>query len=186
MEDREKILWKRIFAAAILFALAAGLLGRLFPQSVFYETCRYYAENLYRENESEFSLIKILKNIHYYAYFLNIRLLVPALAFLFFMMISKRTSEWFFVFVFLKSAAVSVHAVLIFGALGMEGIFHYVIPGILSESMYLLAVVEVYFYLEKGMTTGKRGLLCCIVRSFVLLACGAALENFSFFLVQKL
>lgn len=167
---QEKNDWNRFFIFAVAIGFLAGLAASLLPQDFFYETGWYYSQNQY---ENGFLLKIMLKNMHDFAYFLSIRLVLPS--FLLIAGIVKKRTRLPQLCILLELAAVSFQAVLIFGATGMEGWFRYQLIALLPESLYLVAALHVYFFKKREVVTSSSAAIC-IAGMLLFFISGISLE----------
>ena len=120
-EGRWRIIW--LFTAAVI--LAVGIGGSMVPESVYYETFRYHLKE-YGQKRLALSYFPIFYLIR--AGFLYLLLLFS---------VWRQKKEAAFLGLGLELLALSVYAMLLFGALGMETVVCRTPAWIFSETCYL-------------------------------------------------
>lgn len=172
---------------AVTAGLSAGVMGVMFPQAVFYETARYYSGNGCRtesvkENTGLYKT-EYLQNpdsayfTEYFTYFLSVRVLVPFVLILA-GILWKNISLLFFC-VWAELASISFHAVLLFGAGGMDAVSGHLMYGFLPDICYVLSLV-LAFCEKKSDIYSKNQYIITVIKSTLLLCCGALVEIYLF------
>lgn len=165
--------WNCIFIFAVIIGFVIGVAASLWPQTFFYEAGVYYSDNIAMRLEGGTLLNVMTENIQYFVYFLSMRFLIPV--FVLTTGMFQKGTTLLRIYIMFGLAAVSFQAVLIFGAIGMEGWFQYQLITLLPESFYLLAAMRVYFFKKQEIHTIQSAAGCAI-QMFLMLLCGAGLE----------
>lgn len=174
----ENRIWQQAAAAGVLTGLAAGLIGTVFPQAVFYETARYYSGEIFPADGVQ--MMEWIKNIHYFEYFVQflcIRILIPCLILT--VGIFRKSSFFLWSCLVMELMAAAFWAVMVFGAGGMKGILFYLRLNELPESCNLLAVILAFYKKKRGIYLAKQYMLT-IIETILLLCSGAAAEIWLF------
>lgn len=135
--------WKVELLVCIAIGGITGLIGSFFPESIFYETIRYY--NVGREAfEASMNNRLFLNEIFLYQLpFWGMRVFISGLLFLVGIFGNARFFRLFFYSaVFFQLFGVSIQSLLLFGAFGMSQWLVYQGAMLLPEGFYLLAIIE--------------------------------------------
>ena len=176
-EESINALWQKGLIACIVIGLAGGLVGSFLPQSMFYETALYYGGIDWKQGLTFCNVssmwIFLEKNIHYFAYFLIRRVLIPSVI----LMIGVFWNNLFFLkgFLILQLFGISFQSVLIFGALGMEGWFLNQFLMVIPESLYFLAIFRMYWF-KKIKVPAIKPCFFSMLQTLFLLFMGCGME----------
>lgn len=136
--------WQMGLLVCIAIGGITGLIGSFFPESIFYETIRYYnvgSEAFVRETSR--NQLFFGENFLNLVPFWGIRVFIPGLLFL--VGIFGNTRFFRLLFdgaVFLQLLGISMQSLLLFGAFGMSRWLVYQVAMLLPEGFYLLAIIE--------------------------------------------
>lgn len=169
--ELEKRLWQHTAVAVVITAVAAGAAGTGLPQWIFYEIVRFYDQDV--RPDCGFQLRECFKNMHYFAYFLCIRVLIPLL-----IIVTGLIKKGSFVLRFCVMAELlilAVQSVLFFGAKGMEGMFFNLKFSLLPETCYFLSVFLAFCKKKAGFCSIKQYIFT-IICAALMLCCGAVIE----------
>lgn len=164
-------LWNYLFFAAVITGLCAGLIGVIFPRSIFYETAGYYSESGWQSVSDRQDSIEV------FAYFISIRVLFP-LVIVFTAILWKNIRLLMFC-VWAELTSISFQTVLLFGIGGMDAVFRNLMYCLLPDSCYVLSLILV-FCEKKSAPESTKQYIFTIIRSTFLLFCGAVVEIYLF------
>ncbi len=137
--------WQMELLVCIAIGGITGLIGAFFPESVFYETIRYYnvgSEAFAREaSRNQWFLREIFS--YQIPFCWGMRVFIPGLLFLVGIFGNARFFRLLFdSAVFLQLFGISMQSLLLFGAFGMSRWLVYQVVMLLPEGFYLLAIIE--------------------------------------------